>query len=110
MVIQVAVTQQDISEGRRGSCRSCPVARAVNRALLDAGLAQENDWVHVSTRTWNLQRVAPYPQGVVTVYDNLQLPPHACEFIHDFDATQPGQGGKVSVHPFAFAVEVPSVR
>ena len=103
MIIQVAVTQQDINEGRRGSCRSCPLARALNRALLAAGIAQENDWVHVSTRTWNLHRVAPYDHGVDTVYDNVQLPPHACEFIFDFD-------GKAAVQPFMFAAELPNVR
>lgn len=74
--MRIAVTEQDIKEGRQGSYLSCPIALAIQRTT-------EARSVLVGRRTANVD-------GTVFV-----LPASAEFFVGDFDAGE-------SVEPFEF--------
>jgi len=77
----IKVTQADINEGLRGSCVSCPLARAAVRKL--------NSPVMIGDRLivcWGGQRHKA---------EEFRLPPVAINFIDDFDHGRP-------VAPFKF--------
>lgn len=38
MILKISVTQEDIEKGIKQDCTKCPIARAVNRALIENNL------------------------------------------------------------------------
>lgn len=83
-IITVEVTQEDIDQGQRCSCRGCPVALALERAtgiswLVDGGC------IYVDWRSFQVFAV---------------LSPEVRAFIHRFDCGKP-------VQPITFTLEVP---
>jgi hypothetical protein len=76
--MQITVTQEDISQGVRCSCNTCPVARAASRAFGGNVLVRTTDLLAFSR--W------------------YQLPTEATQFIADFDTNKP-------VQPFSFEVK-----
>ncbi len=87
MTLTVDVTQGDIANGTRGACARCPVALAINRAAVRAGLR-----IHGNLEA----RVA----DIVTVGGLIAKTPfRARNFIEVFDS-----GGETK--PFSFTLEL----
>lgn len=86
--IKVEVTAEDIANGVRGSCRNCPVALAIDRALkLD-----EYESANVGKRDWIIDN------GERGQRDRI-LPRAARYFIREFDS-----GGWAK--PFTFNIRM----
>lgn len=81
--VTVEVTRRDIVNGRRRSCRHCPIALALGRLM-----ATDNVFVG-DTRA-----------GVGETDLLFDLPEEAVRFIRDFDACEP-------VSPFTFTLDLP---
>ncbi len=82
----IEVTQDDIDHGTRGSCNTCPVARAIKRATGFHNL--------VSARN-----VLAYNRERSTRPTAVNLPIEALRFINDFDCHHP-------VQPFSFELDL----
>lgn len=79
--MKIQVTQEDIDNGVRASCKFCPVASAIRRAFNNKAVV----------RTYNLD---------VSINDKLiLLPLEAVDFILLFDA-------EVKVKPFEFELDL----
>jgi hypothetical protein len=88
MTLHVDVTQADIEAGETGDCSNCPVALAVRRAAVAAGLP-DADWVEVCFPRIKIGHVAfSFPRGIG-------------QFVDDFDAGE-------SVRPFSFDLDRPT--
>lgn len=90
MSLKVEVTQKDIDIGLRGDCSQCPVALAVSRALIAAGLEYG-----VGVDELNIKL---FRHGMLV--HTIRTPKEVAEFIEDFDS-------RYSVEPFLFEIEVP---
>tara|TARA_R100000656_G_scaffold104176_1_gene75950 strand:- start:16881 stop:17159 length:279 start_codon:yes stop_codon:yes gene_type:complete len=88
--ITVKVTAEDIAEGQPLTCRYCPIALAVRRAL-GADLRTP---IQVTPAF-----ISHYVGSVEHIYE---LPPEARDFIIYFDRGYPGE-------PFEFELEVSGV-
>jgi len=89
--VTVNVTARDIANGIRGECRSCPVARAINRLLKKPYVSIvgfSSVCYHSITNSGN-------------VY-GPDAPKNASSFIHAFDANQNPQ-------PFKFRMSIPKM-
>ena len=88
--MKITVTQEDIRDGRKGSCSRCPVARAMYRALGinhggdDYVIVGVTGYAHVGNTLQDASKVVALPREV-----NL--------FIHRFDTDR-------WVEPFEFEV------
>jgi hypothetical protein len=89
--IRIDVMAADIAEGVVESCRQCPIARAISRAIPAAvRIAVTGLEVEIGLRT-NVQRLAEY---------RIELPTRAQAFVRLFDRHQP-------VRPFSFDLPLP---
>jgi hypothetical protein len=99
MKYTIDVTQEDIDHGHRSSCLSCPVARAVGRAL-----AADYPDAMAHCGPWNLRMVGEDARfgegdGIVTLAF-AHTPPSVRHFMRDFDA-----GDAEHLTPFSFTVD-----
>jgi hypothetical protein len=76
--VTVQVTEEDIRDGQRHSCLSCPVAKAIGRAT--------GKWCQVVCSCWWLRNRIP-----------LRLPDDAITFIDRFDR-------QLAVKPISFEI------
>lgn len=91
MKLIVEVLSEDIYDGKREDCDSCPIALAMNRAFDDADL----DMVaRVYDRSFTIRR-----RGTGRGTAEQKLPPGAAEFVREFDE-------KIEVEPYTFEVDV----
>lgn len=97
MELIVDVTQEDINKGNRGSCRTCPVAVAMNRALDNAGRMPAFHFARVAASIWDLAS----PEGCCPRWSG-QLPDRVRGFIEAFDSYHTSL-------PFSFWIEIPDV-
>lgn len=74
----VEVTEDDIRNGNKNSCRSCPIANAINRLIDDSCIVGQYTTRFKGKKRW--------------------LPFEAQEFVRRFDAN-------LSVSPFTFTLE-----
>jgi hypothetical protein len=87
--IRVEVTAEDINRGEPGSCKHCPIALAMDRALAAIG---------IDVRSWV---ILPYVRlGPKSANTYAVLPPAALVFAKHFD-------GEWDVEPFSFDLELP---
>lgn len=84
--IRIEVTQEDIKDGVRGDCYTCPLARAIGRAMDLPGSA------FVTLRSLYLDDFTRI----------CWLPVAAAEFVTKFDLA------KSAAEPFSFDLEVPA--
>jgi hypothetical protein len=86
VAVTVDVTQNDIAHGRRGLCRECPAALAMERAgIVEPRVRNTELWL----RTAHEHRLV-----------KVRLPESAAKFIDDFDANR-------TVEPFSFQIDIP---
>lgn len=90
--MKIAVTADDIREGRRYVCERCPVALALLRACADGVFVRAS---YFSAALWFAGREAAC-QGHVTAF-----PAEATRFVDDFDRG-------LDVAPFEFELDVPT--
>lgn len=89
MDVHVEVTEDDIRQGIRGECGTCPLARALNRVV-------ESQWkVKVYSFHAQLEDAADLWEAV--------LPNSAEDFVASFDRGGPGE-------PFAFDLSFNSIN
>jgi hypothetical protein len=96
--IEVEVTAEDIENGFRGSCTSCPVAVAIKRTLKTIPYKDSIfTAVGVNVDSLSIKYYYPYPK----LLNIVETPPEAAYFIDCFD-TGVGEFG-----PFKFKVLAP---
>jgi hypothetical protein len=94
MELLIEITQDDIDHGYPGRCRSCPIARAGNRAIRAAGLA---GFVSVDDGLFTL--VPPKTGRFCPERVDAALPKKANKFIAAFDEHS-------FVTPFSFSITI----
>lgn len=99
MKVTINVTQEDIEEGQRGDCRSCPIALAINKCLKNMYFCEIDgsvfaDIYRVSNNRFVPQRMETY---IINLKDYIK---QVKSFIKDFDESTP-------VSPFTFTVDIP---
>lgn len=82
--ITVDVTQEDIDHGEIGECETCPIARAISRAVGKTALVIADNFC------FDHNDMTDYP-----------LPKVASDFVRQFDSG-------VDVSPFSFPISVPA--
>jgi len=87
--VTIEVTDDDIFDGIKSSCHSCPIALAASRIDI-ARIISVNSTSMVVRNSYS------------RVGDFILLPIEAIDFIEAFDADQ-------EVEPFSFEIEVPDV-
>ncbi len=99
--MRVQVKQLDIDRGERGEPATCPVARAIRRALRKIGRYPGNMQVGIKTVT-----IKNLPEDCFTVGTDYPLPESVHRFIQAFD-DEDGLFGRGELAPFAFTMKRP---
>lgn len=89
IMITVNVTDDDIIHGETGLCKTCPVARAINRLLVDG---VESAVAGPYFRIWRTDDCMPLYR--------IELPDSVHRWIRSFDRRELSQ-------PFSFEIDIP---
>ena len=97
MKVIINVTQEDIEEGQRGNCRSCPIALAINKCLKNMYFCEIDGSVFADIyRVSNNRFVPQHTEMYINLKDSIE---QVKSFISDFDASTP-------VSPFTFTADI----
>lgn len=93
-LVQISVTAEDIRDGVKFECMTCPVARAVDRVLLPEYKAV------IDGKAWGI--TDRYDPKSWPLHYHGATPPNVLAFVREFDR------GKYKPRPDRFHLEIPT--